>query len=199
MEEHKSDFKKLVTEYLMDSFSALVKAVNKDDSCASITGGEYILAVNEIQKEINHFMNIEAKFEGEEKWVSIPDNELNDDLINKILAAIMGRIEYPQEIDGVKYMLKDMGNNEIKICRLEGGENIAAEVTYDETRKYIQMVKMINAEGLNNVVNGNFYPIVNTVKFNDKNFVIIKVGDDNVSVLQDRIKLVNVFADAVEV
>ena len=182
----------------MGSFALLVKAVNKDDSCASITGGEYTLAVNEIQKEINDFMNVEAKFEGEEKWVPIPDNELNDELINKVLAAIMGRVEYPQEIDGLKYMLKETGNNEIKICRLEGGKEVVAEVEYENTRKYIQMVKMINAEGLNNVVNGNFYPIVNTVKFNDKNFVTIKVGEDNVSVSQDRIKLVNVFADTIE-
>ena len=199
LEEHKSDFKKLVTEYLMDSFSALVKAVNKNDSCASITGEEYTLAVNEIQKEINEFMNVEDKFEGEEKWVPVPDNELNDDLINKILAAIMGRIEYPQEIDGVKYMLKETGNNEIKICRLEEGEKEVPETVVDgNVRKFIQMVKMINAEGLNNVVNGNFYPIVNTVKFNEKNFVTIKVGEEDISVSQNRIKLVNVFVDAIE-
>ena len=134
------------------------------------------------------------------EWEVVPDNELNDELINRIIAAIMGRLDYPQEVDGVKYALKERDNNEIKLCRLVIDNN-KVETKIDNannTRRFIQMVKMINAEGLNNVVNGNFYPIVNTVKFNEKNFVTIKVGDEDVSVLQNRVKLVNVFEDILE-
>ena len=58
---------------------------------------------------------------------------------------------------------------------------------------------MINAEGLTNVVvNGNFYPIIRTNEYNGKNFVTINVNNNEITVLQDRVKIVNVFTDILE-
>ena len=77
----------------------------------------------------------------------------------------------------------------------KGKKSVKMRKLTTNTRNFIQMAKVINASGLNEVVEGNFYPIVDTPSFNGKNYVSIDVNGEKRTLVSNRIKLVNVFTE----
>lgn len=72
-------------------------------------------------------------------------------------------------------------------------ENVS--IIENKTRNFIQMAKIINANGLNEVVNGNFYPIVDTLAFNGKGYVTIDVNGEKRNLEKSRVNIVSVFTE----
>lgn len=160
---------------------------------------EVINEIHKINKVIHELCEIKI-FPSKEidEWTDCGvDNNVKNDL-NEIIRKINANNNPVEGIEhnGKRYRFFQRDGNMVFQTKKD---NEKSESIVKKTRDTIQMVKMINAEGLTNVVvNGNFYPIVRTNEYNGKNFVTIKVDDNEITVLQDRVKLVNVFTDILE-
>ena len=66
----------------------------------------------------------------------------------------------------------------------------------DNTRKMIKMAKIKNANGLNEFINGNFYPVVKTIGFNNALFAVVlnDMGELR-SINANRVEIIDVYAE----
>jgi hypothetical protein len=66
----------------------------------------------------------------------------------------------------------------------------------DNTRKMIKMAKIKNADGLSEFINGNFYPVVKTIGFNNALFAVVlnDMGELR-SINASRVEIVDVYAE----
>lgn len=138
-------------------------------------------------------------------WVDLDHNSMLENELSEIAQKIT---QEKNPVDGILYKGKsyrifEKPNGVISLQQLVSANkavdydaNTSKNNVIANTRKYIQMAKVINASGLNEIVDGNFYPIVDTPSFNGKNYVSIKINDNETRVLnQDRVKLINVFIE----
>ena len=139
-------------------------------------------------------------------WVDLDHNSMTEDELSEIAQKITKEKNPAEGIlyKGKSYRIFEKPNGVISLQQLVSANRAVdydANTSQDNAiankiRKYIQMAKVINANGLSEVVNGNFYPIVDTPSFNGKNYITIKINDDETRVLnQDRVKLINVFIE----
>ena len=131
-----------------------------------------------------------------EEFTDIPASELEgkDDFINRLLSEIHGEIGKIIEIEGVKYRLNKEGES-MSLQWNKGGGSVHAEEG-EGVRHFVQMAKIVNAEGLSGIVNGNFYPIIGEREFNGKNFLVLNVDGEEKALASSRVTKVNVYSDA---
>jgi hypothetical protein len=121
-----------------------------------------------------------------------------DDLINlaKLHEIASAKGESDFEFNGKKYRFipGDAGSFILQVL-LDNAETENVSIVANKTRKFIQMAKIINANGLSEVVNGNFYPIVDSLAFNGKGYVTIDVNGEKRNLEKSRVNVISVFTE----
>ena len=120
-----------------------------------------------------------------------------DDLINlaKLHEIAKEKGESDFEFNGKKYRFipGDAGSFILQV--LSDNTETSSVSIENKTRKFIQMAKIINANGLSEVVNGNFYPIVDSLAFNGKGYVTIDVNGEKRNLEKSRVNVISVFTE----
>ena len=140
-------------------------------------------------------------------WVTVDLTKLTSNEITEItkLISTVSINNTPTKTvvyNNKKYRLIDENNRYVlQECKVENSEPIAEFITDDNSvnsnvRNFIRMAKITNAENLADIVNGNFYPIVDTKNINGKNYFIIDVNGNNKAVSSNRIKEINVYTES---
>jgi hypothetical protein len=102
-----------------------------------------------------------------------------------------------------KYRLIEENNRYVlqeQACNVDNSEPIAEFIADDNSvnsnvRNFISMAKIVNAENLADIVNGNFYPILNEQDVNGKKYFIIDVNGNQKAIVSNRVKKINVFTE----
>jgi hypothetical protein len=139
-----------------------------------------------------------------EKWVDISlDNFNNDDLLS--ITQMLSKGFNPNvgiTYNGKQYRCIDNGNGLILQtlnngdCLIDNNNVKDEKSTPAYVRKTIQMVKMKNADGLTEFINGNFYVMITNQFFNGKEFVILENADGEYrTVDMKRVERVTVYVE----
>lgn len=139
-------------------------------------------------------------------WIIADLNQLSTKEIAEItqLISISGNNPDGTIYNNKKYrLIAENGKYILKECNLEkhvspkGGAEIIADdnSVNSKVRNFISMAKINNAENLADIVEGNFYPIVDEKDYNGKKYFIIDVNGNNKAVSSNRAKKINVFTE----
>jgi hypothetical protein len=139
-----------------------------------------------------------------EKWVDISlDNFNNDDLLS--ITQMLSKGFNPNvgiTYNGKQYRCIDNGNGLILQtlnngdCLIDNNNVKDEKSTPAYVRKTIQMVKMKNADGLTEFINGNFYVMITNQFFNGKEFVVLENADGEYrTVDMKRVERVTVYVE----
>lgn len=179
------------------------------------------LEIKDIKKQIHQiqheFKKLYLSLNKDKLWKDISIDEINKDDLKEITSKLIKNKEVEHkgiEFRAIKTYKKEYGlqyrnlnysninlNKQFPPAPWLRPDDTLEEKTSDntleeKTRKCIQMVKIINAENFSNIVNGNLYPIVNTINNNNTNYVVIETKNgETLTLNQSRVKLINVFTE----
>lgn len=142
-------------------------------------------------KEISDFKEfipcINQLHHAEKRFFQLASNYFTEDEINYINKLITGIVIVANSNDTISISTEKRGEETLK----EEDSTIAKN-----TREYIRMAKITNAENLADIINGNFYPIIDARNINGKNYFIIDVNGNTKAVSSNRIKEINVYIES---
>jgi SepF-like predicted cell division protein (DUF552 family) len=136
-------------------------------------------------KEFIHCIN--KLHHAEKRFFQLASNYFTEDEINYINKLITGIETVANSNDTNSISTETKVEETLK----EEDSTIAKNA-----REYIRMAKITNAENLADIINGNFYPIIDTKNINGKNYFIIDVNGNLKAVSSNRIKEINVYTES---
>ena len=137
----------------------------------------------------------------EKSWHSIDFSKYHEKDIVEIIQAIQ---KNSNSQDGTLWngklyrVIIGQGLNSLQVYDDSNTEvdNTKVDNTPQKTRKYIQMAKMKNAEGLTEFINGNFYNIVKSQVFNGKTFYELKNDSGETRYInKNRLEIIEVYTE----
>ena len=199
----KNAFKECVTS-LPKSFKKYLELDNEISADKTIKDE----IINKLNKCIQDFKEIymkdytselEEEQEPIENWVNVQLQDMSSDDLCELTQKIANEKNPANgvEFKGKYYRIYNGGHELIlQVNSTDGGENTNENIIQPKVREFIRMVKMINADGLNDFIKGNFYMVNDVNIYNgEKYYLLTDNRGVNHSIVENRLQIVSVYTE----
>lgn len=199
----KNAFKECVTS-LPKSFKKYLELDNEISADKTIKN-EIISKLNKCIQDFkdvymkDYTSEVEEEQEPIENWVEVQLKDMSSDDLCELTQKIANEKNPANgvEFKGKYYRIYNGGHELVlQVNSTDGGENTNENIIRPKVREFIRMAKMINADGLNDFIKGNFY-MVNDVNVYDgkKYYLLTDNRGVNHSIAENRLQFVSVYTE----
>lgn len=199
----KNAFKECVTS-LPKSFKKYLELDNEISADKTIKNE----IISKLNKCIQDFKDVymkdytsEAEVEEEpiENWVEVQLKDMSSDDLCELTQKIANEKNPANgvEFKGKYYRIYNGGHELVlQVNSTNGGENTNENIIRPKVREFIRMAKMINADGLNDFIKGNFYMVNDVNVYNgEKYYLLTDNRGVNHSIAENRLQFVSVYTE----